>query len=192
VSKIVSKCDFCQYVEEGQVFYHDDKVAAMLAKKPASAGHIVLFPINHYDSFEALPEDITEHLFDIANKLSVLVFERLKVAGTNIISKNNGQHLSIHIIPRNEDDGIDFQWEPKKLSDDDMNTALLFYEDLLKKDKSKKEEPKHEKKEVKTEEKIPDKKEEKKEEKVSSEDLEKIEEEEGEENYLIKQLDRLP
>lgn len=127
-------CEFCEIVkgnEEADIIYEDDKVMAVLNLKPASPGQILLFTKEHYPIMEQVPDSEVTHVFKIANKLSTVLFETLNIQGTNIIVQNGtaaGQfipHFSVNIVPRSENDGLNFQWEPKKLSKDELETAQL-------------------------------------------------------------------
>ena len=59
-------------------------------------------------------------------------------AHTNVIIENGTgaqqqiPHLSLGIIPRVEGDGLNFQWQPKKLSDEQMGLAELQLKELTK------------------------------------------------------------
>ena len=174
----MSECKICEAIKEKEELIYEDKdVIAILSTEPASAGHIILSPKKHYPIIEQIPDYEFGHLFHIANKLSIAVFETVGCQGTNIIIENGvaaGQtvpHVTIHIIPRNENDGLNFQWNPKTLSEEEMSTVELKVREEAKSiggfEKEKKKEA------IKLE---------KKKEKISSE----------EENYLIKQLTRIP
>ena len=175
-------CEFCSIIkgqEEAETLYEDEKVMAVLHLKPAHPGQIIVFTKEHYPILEQVPDPAVVHTFKIANKLSTALFETLNIQGTNIIAQNGtaaGQiipHFSVNIIPRSENDGLNLQWEPKKLSKDEMDTAQLqlreFTENIHPSMFGK------EKKEVKPEAK-------EKPLKLSG----------SKENYLIKQLIRIP
>lgn len=125
-------CDLAQGKENAKVLYYDEICIAYLKKMPASAGHIVLIPKKHYTIFEQVPDTETSHLFKIASKLSTAAFETFGHGGTNIIVQNGGTagqkhpHFSIEIIPRNENDGLNFLWQPKQLSEEEMSTTELM------------------------------------------------------------------
>jgi len=172
----MSDCEFCGIVQgeyEGEEIYQDDKVMAVLHLKPAAPGHVLLFTKKHYAIIEEIPDDIMGHLLLIANKVSTGVFESIGCHGTNIIIENGtaaGQqiaHASVHIIPRVEDDKLNMEWQPKKLSDDDMD---IVHAQLLTKTEEIDAHEEHE----------PDPKEHKKESVPQSE------------NYKYKQLRRIP
>ncbi|MEA3430586.1 MAG: HIT family protein [Nanoarchaeota archaeon] len=173
-------CEYCDVKEK--IIYEDDKVVAFLPANAIIKGHIKIVPKEHYRIYEEVPDETVTHIFQVSNKLSALVFETLSVQGTNIVVQNGipGQevpHFSVDVIPRVESDGLNFVWEAQKFSEDELQGfGLLIKEGLEGKSKDKKENKKQEKKKVKDE----------------LNDIETIEQEEDEENYLIKQLDRMP
>ena len=177
----MADCEFCDVIsgkEEGEIIYEDDKAMAVLHLKPAHPGQIILMPKEHFAIMEQMPDFLINHLFKIANKLSTAVFETLNIQGTNIIVQNGvaaGQsipHFSINIIPRSEGDGLNYQWEPKQPSKEDVEKAIIVI-----KEQAANIHPSGFEKEKK---KIDIQKEETK--KITSK----------EENYLIKQLKRIP
>jgi len=127
-------CVLCN-IEKGELgsykIYEDEKVIAALAPEPASLGHIILFPKKHYQIIELVPDYEIAYLFNIANKLSIAVFESLGMQGTNILIQNGnpaGQeipHLAINIIPRKEDDNLNFQWKPKQLDEEEISVVEI-------------------------------------------------------------------
>ena len=117
--------------EKGEKLFEDDKAAVVPSKNPASRGHVLVMPKEHFTILEQIPDFLAGHLFSIANKASTAIFETLRVNGTNIIIENGiaaGQkiaHFSINVIPRSENDGIGFIWQPIQVSDDEMSSAEL-------------------------------------------------------------------
>ena len=128
----MADCEFCMIVRgdfESEEIYSDDDVFAVMHLKPAAPGHILLFTKQHYSIVEQIPDKIVGHLLSVANKLSIAIFESVGAQGTNIIVENgvaSGQtvpHVSVHIIPRRENDGLNLQWTPKKLNNDEMDVV---------------------------------------------------------------------
>ena len=125
-------CEICELIGgRKHIVYEDEKVVAMLSTRPAAMGHILVMPKSHYSIVEQAPDYIVNHLFKIVNKISMVVFEVLKVHGTNVIVTNGvaaGQrfnHFIVNIIPRMQDDGLNFQWQPKQLTEEEMSTVEL-------------------------------------------------------------------
>jgi len=117
-----------------KLLFGNERVIVMLSDEPTSIGHIVIAPTQHHPIMEEVPDDIIGYMFQIANKLSTVLFESLQAAGTNIFVQNGvaaGQsknHFSVNIIPRRENDNINLNWPPKQLTEDELTTALLKLE----------------------------------------------------------------
>jgi histidine triad (HIT) family protein len=174
-------CIICNIVS-GKVpskkVYEDEDCLAVLDVNGANPGHSFIIPKEHHPILEKVPDQIVGKLFSIANKVSSAIFETLNIQGTNIFVSNGiaaGQkvaHFMINVIPRNENDKINLQWPPKQLSEEEMSTVELKLKEASQNiGYFEKKEPK----------KQPETKTATQEETI-----------EGEENYLIKQLDRRP
>lgn len=108
-------CLFCHLASgkvPSKIVYEDNICFAILDINPASKGHMLLMPKEHYVMFPQTPEDVIKHLAKTAKMLSRTAIAALSAEGTNIFIANGpvaGQkapHLIIHIIPRFPDDGI--------------------------------------------------------------------------------------
>src|SRR3989344_5369816 len=126
----MSTCEFCGIVQgafESEQLYEDDKVLAVLHLKPAVPGQILIFTKEHFPIIEQVPDFIIGHAFAVANKLSIAMFDVIGAQGSNMVVENGnaaGQtipHFSITLLPRHENDGLNLQWQPKKISDDEMD-----------------------------------------------------------------------
>ncbi len=128
------KCLFCGIAKKeikSFIVYEDESVMAVLDINPANKGHVILFPLNHAETLQDLQD--TNHIFDVAGKLNKAIIKGLGVKGTNVFIANGlvaGQmipHFIIHIIPRFENDGVNFLWDAKKISEKEMeDTAKLI------------------------------------------------------------------
>lgn len=134
----MAECEYCRIAEKGGVIFDDKKVVVALSPAPARPGHVIVVPKEHFTILEQIPDFVAGHLFVVANRVSTAVFETLRVHGTNIIVENGvsaGQriaHFAINIIPRSENDGIGFNWLPKRFSDDDMSAVELQLKEFTK------------------------------------------------------------
>jgi len=127
-------CLVCQIVE-GRIpskrVYEDDAILAVLDVNGANPGHCFVMPKDHIPIIEQVPDPQIEKIFNVANKISTAVFDALQVQGTNIFVANGipaGQmvaHFMVNVIPRFENDGINLQWEPKQLSEEEISTVEL-------------------------------------------------------------------
>jgi len=127
-------CLICQIVGNNvpsYKIYEDDLILAVLDVNGSNPGHCFIIPKNHYPIIEQVPDAEIAHMFTIANKISSSIFENLKSQGTNIFVANGipaGQtvaHFTINVIPRKENDGINLQWKPKQLTEEEMSTVEL-------------------------------------------------------------------
>ncbi len=124
------ECLFCS-LADGKIpskkIYEDSAYLAVLDIKPASKGHVLLFPKKHYQLLGQMSDEETGKLFVLANKLSRVVFETVKAEGTNIHLANGGAagqtmpHVVVHIIPRWKNDHVGFFWEGQKIDEQEMN-----------------------------------------------------------------------
>ena len=82
-------CAECERISRRKnLVYEDSVVSALLNDKPCTAGHLILLPKQHTTIIEQLPDEIMEHMFIVANKLSVALFDALNCHGTNILIQN--------------------------------------------------------------------------------------------------------
>ncbi len=140
MAKSRESCLLCQIVSNNipsYKVYEDDIAIAALDLNGANPGHCFIIPKNHYPIIEQVPNEELAHLFAIANRISSAIFENLKVQGTNVFVANGipaGQtvaHFMINVIPRKENDGINLEWKPKQLSEEEMSTVELKLKDSL-------------------------------------------------------------
>jgi len=149
-------CETCERISKntGKVFDIGD-IVVMTAPEPATYGHCVVVSKQHATIIEQLPAKTIGAMFEKANKLAVALFETNLAQGTNLLIQNGiaaGQkhnHAMIHVIPRVQDDMMNFGWQPKQLPEDEMGTAELKLKDAINAPEEKKEEKKEEpKKEI--------------------------------------------
>ncbi len=125
-------CQYCDAIakKEGVVF-EDETSVIMLHKSPAMPGHLLAMPKQHFTILEQTPDGVLRKLAGLANKASTALVNVLGATGTNVIVENGTAaeqqvpHISINIIPRVEGDGLNLQWHPKKLSEEQMSLIEL-------------------------------------------------------------------
>ena len=132
--KTRESCIICQIVG-GQIpskrVYEDDLVLAVLDINGSNPGHCFVMPKNHYPIIEQVPDIEVGRLFQVSNRISSALFDSIGAQGTNIFVANGipaGQtiaHFTINVVPRKENDGINLQWQPKQMSEEEMSTIEL-------------------------------------------------------------------
>ena len=121
------QCVFCQIIAgkiPAKKMYEDQYTIGIMDINPATKGHILLVPKEHYAIMPQVPDKEIGHCFVVAKYLSQLLLKVLKVSGTNVFIANGAaagqksQHFLLHVIPRKDGDKI-MDWEEKVL---DANT----------------------------------------------------------------------
>lgn len=111
------QCPFCKIIKgdiPSKKVYEDDKLLAVLDINPAAKGHVLMMPKEHYPIMPLIPQETLEHLFLKTKQLSAAMKEGLLLFGNTIFIANGyaaGQqssHFMLHLIPREETDGLDF------------------------------------------------------------------------------------
>lgn len=107
-------CVFCKIIAgeiPSQTLYEDDRFKVILDVGPATKGHALILPKEHYANLYELPEDTAADVFKLAKKMMTKMTEKLHCDGFNIV-QNNGEvagqtvfHFHMHLIPRYENDG---------------------------------------------------------------------------------------
>jgi len=159
------ECIICDKKFENNILFENDKIIIMLAVEPSVNGHIQIFSKEHYTIMEQAPDEILNYMISSANKISMVLFELLKVHGTNMIINNGvpaGQkipHFSVDILPRRTDDNLKLDWALKQAAPEALESVQrIINEGMNAREvaiiEEKKPEPKAEAKKV--EEKEPD------------------------------------
>ena len=126
------QCPFCQIIAgkiPSKKIFEDDKVIAILDINPAVAGHALLLPKEHYGIMPFVPDEILAHMAKIAKYISKAFLKQLLVKGSNIFIANGqvagqqAQHFMMHLIPREEGDGIEVFALPEGKLTEEMEKA---------------------------------------------------------------------
>jgi len=123
------QCIFCQIIAgkvQSRKVYEDEHVLAILDVNPANPGHILIMPREHYSIMPQIPSDEVGHIFLVTKALSNASLRALEVQGSNIVVANGvaagqrAQHFMVHLIPRKDNDDINFQIPQKTLSEEEL------------------------------------------------------------------------
>ena len=123
-------CIFCK-LANGDIptnaIYEDDSFKVILDMAPATKGHALILPKDHYKNLYEMPEDKVASAFKLAKKLAGHMTDTLKADGFNLVQNNNevaGQtvfHFHIHLIPRYTGDGQKIGWNPQEMDADKLS-----------------------------------------------------------------------
>ena len=122
-------CIFCR-IANGEIpsttIYEDDEFRAILDLGPASYGHTLLMPKEHYADVTQLPDELAAKVLPIAARIGARMKEQLGCAGFNLVQNNGteaGQtvmHFHMHIIPRYKGGPEMVAWEPGSVTPEEM------------------------------------------------------------------------
>lgn len=122
-------CIFCK-IANGEIpsttVYEDDDFRVILDLSPASKGHALILPKEHYANLYELPDEAASKVLIVAKNVVAKMTKALGCDGYNLV-QNNGEaagqtvfHFHMHLIPRKAGDQAVPEWEHLSLSDDEM------------------------------------------------------------------------
>ncbi len=122
-------CIFCK-IANGEIpsttLYEDEDFRVILDLGPATRGHALLLPKNHFANLFELDDETAQKAILVAKKMAGKMKDALGADGFNLV-QNNGEaagqtvfHFHMHLIPRYENDNAGILWEPGKTTPEDM------------------------------------------------------------------------
>lgn len=126
-------CIFCK-IANGEIpsttLYEDEDFRVILDLGPATRGHALLLPKNHFANLFELDDETAQKAILVAKKMAGKMKNALGADGFNLV-QNNGEaagqtvfHFHMHLIPRYQGDTVGITWTPGELSDQDKEEIL--------------------------------------------------------------------
>ena len=120
-------CIFCK-IANGEIpsatLYEDEDFRVILDLGPASKGHALILPKQHYANIYEIDEAVAAKAFVLAKKMAGKMTNALHCDGFNVVQNNGtaaGQtvfHFHMHLIPRYEGEEDFLKWNPGTLTDE--------------------------------------------------------------------------
>lgn len=123
-------CIFCK-IANGEIpsvtLYEDADFRVIFDLNPATRGHALILPKEHYEDLTVLPEKLQSKVLPLAARIGRAMKEGLGAKGFNVV-QNNGEaagqtvhHFHLHIIPRygNPDEMV--LWKPGTSTPEELN-----------------------------------------------------------------------
>ena len=133
----MSDCIFCK-LAGGEIptatLYEDDDFRVILDAGPATKGHCLILPKEHYADLYEIPEELLMKAAVLAKKITVRMTRAMNCDGFNIVQNNKpaaGQtvfHFHIHLIPRYANDRQNILWKPGELTPEAAKEILSLFE----------------------------------------------------------------
>ena len=122
-------CIFCK-IANGEIpsttLYEDEEFRVILDLGPASKGHALILPKNHFEDVCALDEKTAAKVLPLAARVGSAMKKGLGCAGFNLV-QNNGEaagqtvfHFHMHVIPRYEGGPDMVSWTPGSPSQEEL------------------------------------------------------------------------
>ena len=122
-------CIFCK-IANGEIpsttLYEDEDFRVILDLGPATRGHALLLPKNHFANLFELDDETAQKAILVAKKMAGKMKDALGADGFNLV-QNNGEaagqtvfHFHMHLIPRYENHNAGILWEPGETTPEDM------------------------------------------------------------------------
>lgn len=129
----MESCIFCK-IANGEIpsatLYEDEDFRVILDLGPASKGHALILPKEHYRDLYEIPEELAAKAMKTAKKVVTAMKQVLDCDGYNLV-QNNGEaagqtvfHFHMHLIPRYKGDGVGVTWKPGELDDKTRDEIL--------------------------------------------------------------------
>ena len=120
-------CIFCK-IAAGDIpsatIYEDNDFRVILDIEPASKGHALILPKEHYANLYELSDELAAKALIVAKKVITKMTGILGCDGYNVV-QNNGEaagqtvfHFHIHLIPRYKDDDVNIGWSQGNLTEE--------------------------------------------------------------------------
>lgn len=123
-------CIFCK-IANGTIpsvtVYEDEDFRVILDLGPASKGHALILPKEHYQDVCELDGKIASKVFPLAAKIGTAMKKSLGCAGFNLVQNNGtaaGQtvfHFHVHVIPRYEGGPQIVSWTPGEETSEELS-----------------------------------------------------------------------
>ena len=122
-------CIFCK-IANGEIpsktLYEDERFQVILDLGPATKGHALILPKDHFSNLFELPDETAGEVMKLARRMAVQMKEKLHADGFNLV-QNNGEcagqtvmHFHLHLIPRYEGDGQHILWKPVETTQEEL------------------------------------------------------------------------
>ena len=122
-------CIFCK-IADGEIpsatIYEDEDFRVILDLGPATRGHALLIPKDHYPDLFELEDEAAAKILVRAKRIAARMKKALGADGFNLV-QNNGElagqtvfHFHMHLIPRYREDHAGILWEPQKTTAEEL------------------------------------------------------------------------
>ena len=128
-----NNCIFCK-IANGEIpsrtIEENDMFKVVLDVGPATKGHALILPKDHYRNLYDLSEETAAEVMKMAKNIALRMKEKLECDGVNIVQNNEeaaGQtvfHFHMHVIPRYKNDRQVIGWKPGQPTGEELDEVV--------------------------------------------------------------------
>ena len=137
----MADCIFCK-LANGEIptatLLEDDDFRVILDAGPASKGHSLILPKQHYPDIFSMPDELLAKAAVLAKKTAAALRDATGCDGLNIVQNNGSEagqsvfHFHIHLIPRYAGSRpIVANWTPGTLKEEDIKELQEKFADAV-------------------------------------------------------------
>ena len=126
-------CIFCKLANgifDTNTLYEDESFRVIFDVSPATEGHVLILPKEHYANVFELPDELASKVFVLAKKIAAVMKEVTGCDGVNIL-QNNGEtagqtvfHFHMHVIPRYKDGEDIIKWNQGEINQEKVDEII--------------------------------------------------------------------
>lgn len=130
---IKEDCIFCKLANGAiptRTLYEDEDFRVFMDASPATRGHCLIVPKNHYADLSEIDDDVAAKVMPLAKKMMLKLKRTLNCDGFNVVQNNAecaGQtvfHFHVHLIPRYNNDGQSINWVQQSFDDSILDEIM--------------------------------------------------------------------
>lgn len=137
---VSTNCIFCNIINRQMpvaTIFENSEFKVIMDRYPAAQGHTLIMPKEHVENIFELDSETVSRLFVLAAHVAKVLKKKLNCEGMNLL-QNNGEvagqtvpHFHLHLIPRFENDNLNFHWETLKVSEEELEQMASDIADLI-------------------------------------------------------------
>ena len=135
-----SSCIFCKLANgeiPSKTLYEDEDFRVILDLGPATKGHALILPKEHFANLYEISDDIAAKTLVLAKKMATAMTKAFKCEGFNLV-QNNGEvagqtvfHFHMHMIPRYKGDTAKITWTQGTVTENELEDIVKIVKENM-------------------------------------------------------------
>ena len=108
----------------GRFIWKDDRAVAFLSIQPLAEGHVLVVPVEEYDHWTELPQELAEHLMAVSQKIGQAIHEAYQPQRVGLMIQGfEVPHAHLHVWPADSVQAFSFAAADQDPSAESMDRA---------------------------------------------------------------------